>query len=139
MTKVFSTRWCRGEGSMGLPYKKTTFPTEFCDEYYTMYLYTKNNHIQSKKKKRKEKKRKEKKRKEKKRKKKEKTNKQTFTASKWRPNNPLSFRVVSILATIWKTTFPKGIFNEIWLIIEDHDYINTAEKKKLEIFIPVGF
>ena len=25
------------------------------------------------------------------------------------------FRVISILAKIWKTTFPKEFFNEIWL------------------------
>ena len=28
----------------------TTFPAEFCDEYYTLYLYTKDNHIQEGKK-----------------------------------------------------------------------------------------
>ena len=26
-----------------------------------------------------------------------------------------------------KTTFPKKIFNEIWLKLEDHKYINIAE------------
>ena len=29
------------------PLKKTTSLAEFCDEYYTLYLYTKNNHIQA--------------------------------------------------------------------------------------------
>ena len=35
------------------------------------------------------------------------------TVSKWRPNNRFLFRVISILAKIWKTTFPKEFFNEI--------------------------
>ena len=37
------------------------------------------------------------------------------SVSKWRPNNRLLFRVISILAKFWKTTFPKEFFNEIWL------------------------
>ena len=28
-----------GGGSLGSP-KETTFPVEFCEEYYTLYLYT---------------------------------------------------------------------------------------------------
>ena len=28
-----------------------------------------------------------------------------------------------------KNTFPKEFFNEIWLKLEDHDYINIAGKK----------
>ena len=27
------------------PLKKTAFPAEFCDEYYAIYVYTKDNHI----------------------------------------------------------------------------------------------
>ena len=49
------------------------------------------------------------------------------TVSKWRPNNRFSFLVISILAKIWKTSFPKVFFNEIWLKLEDYEYINIAE------------
>ena len=48
---------------------------------------------------------------------------------KWRPNNRFSIRVISILAKIWKTTFPKEFFNEIWLKLEDHEYNDIAEIK----------
>ena len=36
-------------------------------------------------------------------------------------------RVISISAKIWKTTFQNEFFNEIWLIIGDHECINIAE------------
>ena len=49
------------------------------------------------------------------------------TVSKWRPNNRFLFRVISILAKIWKTTFPKEIFNEIWLKVGEHEYIYITE------------
>ena len=42
---------------------------------------------------------------------------------------PISFRVISILAKIWKNTFPKEFFNEIWFKLGDHEYINIAEIK----------
>ena len=48
------------------------------------------------------------------------------TVSKWWPNNRFSFRVILISALIWKTTFPKEFFNEIWLKLGDHEYINIA-------------
>ena len=51
------------------------------------------------------------------------------TVSKWRPNNQFLFRDISILAKIWKTTFPEEFFNEIWLKLGDHKYINIAEIK----------
>ena len=35
------------------------------------------------------------------------------------------FRVISILAKIGKTTFPKEFFNEIWLKVGEHEYIYT--------------
>ena len=41
-----------------------------------------------------------------------------YTVSKWRPNNRFLFRIISILAKIWKTTFPKEFYNEIWLKVE---------------------
>ena len=47
MSRCFSPTGAQG-GSMEPP-KKTTFPAEFCDEYYTIDLYTKDNHIQAKK------------------------------------------------------------------------------------------
>ena len=56
------------------------------------------------------------------------------TVSNWRPNNRFLFCVISILAKIWKTTFPKKFFNEIWLKVGEHEYIYITEitfKKKL--------
>ena len=52
-----------------------------------------------------------------KKKKKEKKNWKCCTVSKWRPN----------LAKIWKTTFPKEFFNEIWLKVGGHEYIYITE------------
>ena len=49
------------------------------------------------------------------------------TVSKWRPNNRFLFRVISILAKIWKTTFPKEFYNEIWLKVGEHEYIYITE------------
>ena len=37
------------------------------------------------------------------------------------------FRVISILAKIWKTTFPKEFFNEIWLKVGEYEYIYITE------------
>ena len=34
--------------------------------------------------------------------------------------NRFLFHVISILAKIWKTTFPKKVFNEIWLKVGEH-------------------
>ena len=59
----------------------------------------------------------------------EKKYKNFCTVSTGQPNNRFSFRVISILAKIWKTTFPKEFFNEIWLKLGDHEYINIAEIK----------
>ena len=47
--------------------------------------------------------------------------------SKWRSNNRFLFRVFSILVKIWKTTFPKEFFNEIWLKVLEHKYIYITE------------
>ena len=47
----------------------------------------------------------------------------------WRPNNWFSFCVISSVAKIWKTTFTKEFFNEIWLKLGDHEYIYIAEIK----------
>ena len=49
------------------------------------------------------------------------------TVSKWRPNNRFLFRIISILVKIWKTTFPKEFFNEIWLKVGEHEYIYIIE------------
>ena len=49
------------------------------------------------------------------------------TVSKWQPNNRFLFRVISILAKIWKTTFPKEFFNESWLKVGEHEYIYITE------------
>ena len=58
------------------------------------------------------------------------------TISKWRPNNRFLFRVISILVKIWKTTFPKEFFNEIWLKVDEHEYIYITDitlKKKYSV------
>ena len=95
----------------GVPWdslKKTSFPAEFWSEYYTIYIYAKNNHFQAKK-----------------------IQGKKITVSKWRPHNRFSFRVLSISAKIWKTAFPKRFVSEIWFIIGYHEYINIAKIKKL--------
>ena len=43
-------------------------------------------------------------------------------------NNRFLFRII-LIAKIWKTTFPKEFFNEIWLKLGSHEYINIAEIK----------
>ena len=45
------------------------------------------------------------------------------------PNDRFLFRVISILAKIWKTTFPKEFFNETWHMIGYYEYINIARIK----------
>ena len=42
------------------------------------------------------------------------------TVLKWRPNNQFLFRVISILAKIWKTIFPKELFKEIRFKVGEH-------------------
>ena len=42
-------------------------------------------------------------------------------------NNRFLFRIISILAKIWKTTFPKEFFNEIWLRVGEQEYIYNTE------------
>ena len=58
---------------------------------------------------------------------KKKKNWKCCTVWKWRPNNQFLFRVISILAKIWKTSFPKEFFNEIWLKVGEHEYIYITE------------
>ena len=43
------------------------------------------------------------------------------------PTGIFQFSDISISANIWKTTFPKEFFNEIWLKLRDHEYINIAK------------
>ena len=86
--RYFYSRWCP-RGFHGP--EKTTFPPEFCNEICTIYVRDIKNHNSAKK---------------------------IFkccTVSKWRPNNRFLFRLISILAKLSKTTFPKEFFNEIWL------------------------
>ena len=63
---------------------------------------------------------------------KKKKNWKCCTVSKWRPNNRFLFRVISILAKIWKTIFPKEFFNEIWLKVGEDEYIYITEIKFLK-------
>ena len=58
---------------------------------------------------------------------KKKKNWKCCTNSKRGPNNQFLFRVILILAKIWKTTFPKEFFNEIWLKVGEHEYIYITE------------
>ena len=37
------------------------------------------------------------------------------------------FRIISIFTKIWKTTFPKKFFNEIWLKVGEYEYIYITE------------
>ena len=84
-----------------------TFPAEFCDEYNTIYSYTKNNHIKQKNKKQNKTKQ---------------TNKQTNTrkiiVSQWLPNYRFSFCIISIP--------PEGFFK--WNLAHkgEHKSINIA-------------
>ena len=48
--RYFYYRWCPRGGSMELP-EKTTFPLEFCNEIYTIYVRAIKNHHSAKKKK----------------------------------------------------------------------------------------
>ena len=89
--RYFYSRWCPRGGSMEPPPEKTTFPPGFCNEICTIYVRDIKNHNSAKKK------------------------IKCCTVSKWRPNNRFLFRVISILAKFWKTTFPREFFNEIWL------------------------
>ena len=43
--------------------------------------------------------------------------------------NEFSFRENSHVTKIWKTTFPKEFFNEIWLKVGEHEYIYIFEVK----------
>ena len=100
--RYFYSRWCpRGVPWNPLPLKKTSFPPEFCNEICTIYVWTMKNHNSAKK--------------------------ENWALSKWRPNNRFLFCVISILAKIWKTTFPKESFNEIWLKVGEHEYIYITE------------
>ena len=51
----------------------------------------------------------------------------------------ISFRIISILAKIWKTTLPKEFFNEIWVILGDYEYINIAEIKIVKVIFFIFF
>ena len=52
-----------------------------------------------------------------------------YTVTKWRPKNQFLFRNIKFPTKNGKTTFPKELFLEIWLIIEDCKYNYTAEIK----------
>ena len=43
--------------------------------------------------------------------------------------NEFSFCEKSDVTKIWKTTFLKDFFNDIWLKVEKHDYIHIFEIK----------
>ena len=90
------------------PPKKTTFPPEFLNHFYTICIYTNHNHISGKK-------------------------YNFYTISKRRPNNRFHFASFRFRRKFEKkkkkTTFPKEYFNEIWLKLGDHEYINIAEIK----------
>ena len=81
------------------PPKKTTFPPEFLKIIFTSYIYTNHNHIFGK-------------------------------------NVKYLYRFFAAIFASFrfrrkfeKNTLPKEFFSEIWLILEDHEYINIAEIK----------
>ena len=98
----FYSRWCP-RGFHGIPHKKTIFPPKFWNEICTIYVWIIKNHNSTKK------------------------FWKCCTVLKWRPNNRFLFCVISILAKIWKTTFPGEFFNEIWLKVGEHEYIYITE------------
>ena len=105
--RYFYSRWCP-RGFHGTPLKKTTFPSEFCNEICTTYVRAIKNHNSEKK------------------------FRKCCTISKWLPNIRFLFCVISILAKIWKTTFPKEFFNEIWLKVGEYEYIYITEIRFLK-------
>ena len=78
---------------------------EFCDECYTIYLHTKNNHIQAKKKYQK-----------------------NLYRFKMNPKYPI-FNRFTPFRFGKNFIFPKEVFNEIWLIREDLQSIYIAKVK----------
>ena len=52
-----------------------------------------------------------------------------YTVTKWRPKNQFLSRDIKFSTKNGKTTFPKNVFLEIWLIIEYCKYNYTAEIK----------
>ena len=102
--RYFYSRWCPRGGS-GTPPEKTTFPPEFSNEICTIYVRDIKNQNSAK------------------------TFLKCCIVSKWRPNNRFLFRVISILAKFWKTTFPKDFLNEIWLKEGEYEYIYITEIK----------
>ena len=129
--RYFYSRWCpRGGGVPRDPTVENHFPSRILqwNLHHAPYMYGlwKITILPKKKNKTKQKKTNKQTKKKKKKKLKQKQNKKKWkccTVSKWRPNNRFLFRVISILAKIWKTTFPKEFFNEIWLTVGEHEYI----------------
>ena len=103
MTKVLLLPLVPKGGSMEPPLKKKCFPLDFCNEICTIYVRAIKNHNSAKK------------------------FWKCCTVSKWRPNNRFLFHDISILAKIWKTTFPKEFFNEILLKVGEYEYIYITE------------
>ena len=79
-----------------------------------MYSYTRKNHIQAKK------------------------SKKMIYRFKMAAKLPIFMSRHFISANIWKNTFPKEFFDEIWLIIGDNEYIYNTEMK-IEKFYSMRF
>ena len=106
VTKVFPTRWWCTKGgvvSMGPPLRKH-FPAEFCDEYYTIYMYTKKNHIQAKK-----------------------VPKKSLQFQNSCQMTDFRFATFRFQRKFEKKTLSQKNFKKIWPT--DHEYINIAEIK----------
>ena len=97
VTKVLSLPWCP-KGFHGTPFKKSTFPPEFCNEICTIYERTQKISILEKKK------------------------EKCCTVSKWRPNNQFLFWVIPILVKMLKTTFPEIFFQ--WNLAQSRTWNN---------------
>ena len=74
-----------------------------------------------------------------KKKKQNKTNLKCCTVSKWQENNRFLFRIILILAKIWKNTLPKKFFNKFWLIVRQHEYIKHCWNKNWKFLFPDDF
>ena len=93
-------------GSMEPPLKKTTFPLEFLNYLYTIYIYTLITTIFQKKK-----------------------NKIYVPFQSGGQITDFHFATFRFRPKFEKNTFTKEFFNEIWLKLGDHEYINIAEIK----------
>ena len=98
VVKAFCTPVSGQGGSLWTLTQKSTFPNEFGSEIRTTDKVIQKNQNRAKK------------------------SKIGYTITKWRPKYQFPSRDIKFLTKNGKTTFPKEVFLEIWLIIEDCKY-----------------